>query len=132
MTYCELKAYTVSDMHFINRLEPNVPIKIGNKFSYNVKFPKEGHSNICYGEFEVETGDISDEKKLNVKVVVFGVFSYNDGATKEVIHTESFKLLYPYVKALITTITANAGIKPIIIPNIDIDSQNIYRIDGQG
>ena len=130
MACCELKAYTVSDINFFNRLDPNVQIKIGNKFSYNVKYPKDGQGNICRGEFEVETGDTSDDKKLNIKVVVVGIFSYAPGATKEMIHTESFKILYPYVKALVTTVTANAGIKPIIIPNIDIDSQNIYRIDG--
>ena len=110
MACCELKAYTVSDINFYNRLDPNMQIKIGNKFSYNVKYPKDGQGNICRGEFEFETGDIGEDKKLNIKVVVVGIFSYSTGATKEMIHTDSFKVLYPYVKALVTTITANADI----------------------
>ena len=44
-------------------------------------------------------------------------------------HTDTFKALFPYAKALITTVTANCGIQPIIIPEIDIDNQQIYRFD---
>ena len=130
MACCELKAYTVSDVSFNNRLDPNVQIKIGNKFSYNVKYPKDNSQNVCRGELEVEVGDTSTDSKLNIKVVLVGIFAYDQSAKRELIHTESFKVLYPYARAMITTITANAGIKPIIIPNVDIDNQDIYRIDG--
>lgn len=131
MACCQLKAYTVSDVSFINRLDPNVQIKIGNKFSYNVKYPNDGSAGVCRGELEVEVGDTSPDSKLNIKVTLVGIFAYDLNAKRELIHTESFKVMYPYARAMITTVTANAGIKPIIIPNVDIDSQNIYRIDGK-
>ena len=66
---------------------------------------------------------------LNVKVTVCGIFSVKDDAKKELVHVESFKELFPYAKALITTLSANAGIPPIIVQNVDIDSQDIYRFD---
>lgn len=130
MACCDLKAYTVSDIAFTNRLDPNVQIKIGNKFSYNVKYPNDPSSSVCRGELEIEVGDTSDDSKLNVKVTVVGIFAYDKNAKRELIHTESFKVMFPYARALVTTITANAGIKPIIIPSIDIDNQNIIRFDG--
>lgn len=131
MACCELKAFTVSDIGFVNRLDPNVQIKIGNKFSYNVKYPNDSNTTVCRGELEVEVGDTGDNSKLNVKVVLVGIFAYDPNAKRELIHTESFKLLYPHARALVTTITANAGIKPIILPNINIDDQDIYRIEGK-
>lgn len=131
MNCCELKAYTVSDITFYNRLDPNVQIKIGNKFSYNVKYANNSDTNVCRGELEVEVGDTSNDNKLNIKVVIVGIFSYDPQEKREKIHTESFKQIFPYAKSLVTTITANAGIKPIIIPNIDIDNQDIFRIDGK-
>ncbi|MBQ9742874.1 MAG: protein-export chaperone SecB [Ruminococcus sp.] len=130
MACCQLKAYTVSDVSFVNRLDPNIQIKIGNKFSYNVKYPNNSDVEVCRGELEVEVGDTSEDSKLSVKVTLVGIFGYDKAAKRELIHTESFKVLYPYARAMVTTITANAGIKPIILPNIDIDSQNIYRFDG--
>ncbi len=130
MKCCELKAYTYSDIQFTNRLDPNVQIKIGNKFSYNVKYPSDNSNNICRGELEVEVGDTGNDSKLNLKVTLVGILAYNPNEKRELIHTESFKILYPMASAMVTTITANAGIKPIMLPNIDIDDQDIYRIDG--
>ncbi len=130
MSCCELKAYTFSDIDFTNRLDPNVQIKIGNKFSYNVKYPSDSSNNICRGELEVEVGDTSKDSKLNLKVTLVGILAYNPAEKRELIHTESFKILYPLARAMVTTITANAGIKPIMLPNINIDDQDIYRIDG--
>ena len=130
MSCCELKAYTFSDIEFTNRLDPNVQIKIGNKFSYNVKYPSDKTNNVCRGELEVEVGDTSDDSKLNLKVTLVGILAYNPAEKRELIHTESFKILYPLARAMVTTITANAGIKPIMLPNINIDDQDIYRIDG--
>lgn len=130
MSCCELKAYTFSDINFTNRLDPNVQIKIGNKFSYNVKYPSDNSNNICRGELEVEVGDTSKDSKLNLKVTLVGILAYNPDEKRELIHTESFKILYPLARAMVTTITANAGIKPILLPNINIDDQDIYRIDG--
>ncbi len=130
MKCCELKAYTYSDIQFVNRLDPNVQIKIGNKFSYNVKYPSDNSNNICRGELEVEVGDTGKDSKLNLKVTLVGILAYNPDEKRELIHTESFKILYPMANAMVTTITANAGIKPIMLPNIDIDDQDIYRIDG--
>ena len=34
-----------------------------------------------------------------------------------------------YVKALVSTITAGAGIPPIYIPYIDISDKSIYRVE---
>ncbi|WP_083599506.1 protein-export chaperone SecB [Caloranaerobacter azorensis] len=31
-------------------------------------------------------------------------------------------MLFPYLRSLITTITANAGVKPIILPPININA----------
>lgn len=48
---------------------------------------------------------------------------------REVIHVQTYKELFPYARTIITTITANAGIPPIILPNMDIENKEIYRID---
>ncbi|MDY4898990.1 MAG: hypothetical protein SO125_08565, partial [Eubacteriales bacterium] len=50
-------------------------------------------------------------------------------AQKEQVHIDSYKALFPYARAIITTLTANAGIPPIFIPEADIESQSIYRFD---
>ena len=41
---------------------------------------------------------------------------------KEFVHVDTFKELFPFAKALITTLSANAGIPPIMVKNVDIET----------
>lgn len=113
-------------MSFCNKLENGTRVELGNKYSYNVSY---ANNNTCRGEFTIEVADKGEPDKFAIKVVVVGIFSFDGELEKEKIHVASFKELFPYARALITTITANAGIPPIILPTIDIESQNIYKFE---
>ena len=80
----------------------------------------------------IEVLDKDHPDVLNITVEVKGIFEIKSGVEKEFVHVDTFKELFPLAKALITTITANAGIKPIIVQNIDIEKQEIYRFDMKG
>ena len=127
MSNVNLQGYKVDKTDFVNKKENGTKISLGNKFSYNVQYAKE--RNMARAEFDIEVHDKEDPESFKSRVVVVGIFAYNVELKKEVIHTETFKALFPYTKALITTVTANCGIQPIIIPEIDIDNQQIYRFD---
>lgn len=127
MLNVNLQGYKVDRIDFVSTLENGSKIALSNKYSYNVQYAKD--RNMARSEFDLSVFDKDHPDKFGIHVVVVGIFAYNPQEKKEVIHTESFKMLFPYVKALITTVTANCGIKPILIPNIDIDNQEIYRID---
>ena len=124
MSNVELKAYKASEITFKNNVQSRVEFKLGNKISHNVKYT--GNS-MCEATLTVEVSDKEKPDMLSVKVVVNGVFKINTDIEKEFIHVETFKELFPYAKALVTTVTANAGIPPIIVKNIDIEKQEIYR-----
>lgn len=126
MNLTQLKAYKVKEVVFSNNVSSKVQLHFNNKVSYNVRYDNNG---MCEGTMCVEVFDKKQPDVLNVKVTVCGVFSVKDDAKKELVHVESFKELFPYAKALITTLSANAGIPPIIVQNVDIDSQDIYRFD---
>ena len=126
MTDFTLKTFRVNDVSFVNRLVPNTKIEIGNKYSYNVGYSK---NNICRGEFTAEIFDKNNSDNFYIKVVLVGVFSFNEGTKKEKLHVDTFKALFPIVRSYIITLTSNAGIPTVIIPNADIDNQDIYRVD---
>lgn len=127
MPTVNLQGYKVDKIDFVNLMENNSKIALGNKYSYNVQYAKD--RNLAKAEFDLEVYHKESPEKFRIHVVVVGFFAYQADEKKELIHAESFKAMFPYVKALITTVTANCGIPPIIIPNIDIDNQEIYRID---
>ncbi len=126
MAIVSLKGHKVDKVEFVATLENGTQVKMGNKYSYNVQYAK---NNMCKGEFDIEVYDSNNPDKFKIHVVMSGIFAFQEGAKKELIHTEAFKSLFPYVKAFVTTLTANCGIPPIMIPDVDIDNQQIYRID---
>lgn len=126
MPKLDLIGYHVSDTEFCNRAAPNTRIQLQHQYSYNVKYAPNCTAT---GEMTVNVTDKEHPEQFHVKAVMRGIFRFEDGSTKEELHTASFRLLFPYLKAYVATLTVNAGIPPVQIPMIDIDAQNIYRID---
>ena len=126
MANVTIKGYKVDKVEFVAALENGTQVKLANKYAYNVQYAK---NNMCKCEMDIEVYDSQNPEKFKVHIVMSGIFAFAQGETKERIHTETFKNLFPYVRAFVTTLTANCGIPPIMIPDIDIDNQEIYRID---
>lgn len=124
MPNVSLKAYKASEISFVNKHENGTKIEFENKYSFNVKYSP---NNTCIGEFSVEVSDKANKDKFHIKAVVLGVFAYDPSMKKEVIHVQAFKELFPYVRAMISSLTVNAGIPPVILPALDIESQAIYK-----
>ncbi len=129
MTNVQLKAYKVSRITFNNFVQSTVHLKLNNKVSHNVKYT---NGSVCEATLCIEVLDKDHPDVLNITVEVKGIFEIKSGVEKEFVHVDTFKELFPLAKTLITTITANAGIKPIIVQNIDIEKQEIYRFDMKG
>ncbi len=125
MVNVKLNAYRANEITFVNRKTANKPVEMQTKFSYNVKYAQNGN---CQGEMTVEILDKNEPEVFRIKVVMTGVFKFKE-APREELHKETFNALFPYVRSLVTTVSANAGIPPIIIPFIDIESQSIYKIE---
>ena len=126
MAHVKMQAYKVSRIDFNNTVNGKVQLNLSNKISHNVKYSK---NKTCEAVLSVEVYDKEAPDILNVKATVNGVFTISDDIEKEFVHVETFKELFPFAKALVTTISANAGIPPIIVKNIDIEKQNIYRFE---
>lgn len=124
MNNTRMKAYRAKEINFFNNINGKTELKLGNKVSHNVRY--SGNS-LCEAELTVEVRDAEHPDILGVKVVISGLFEILSNVEKEFIHVETFRELFPFAKALITTISANAGIAPIIIQNVDIENQEIYR-----
>lgn len=129
MTNVQLKAYKVSRINFNNAVQSTVQLKLNNKVSHNVKYTDGA---VCEATLCIEVLDKDHPDVLNITVEVKGIFDIRRGVEKEFVHVDTFKELFPLAKALVTTVTANAGIKPIIVQNIDIEEQEIYRFDMKG
>ena len=122
----ELRSYKIERLDFVNKTEGVKKLELTHKYSYNV-----GYSNIntCRGEFTAEVFDKNAPEEFRINITVVALFSTAPGSQKEMLHLETYDALFPYVKALVSTVTASAGIPPVFIPYIDISDKNIYRVE---
>ena len=119
-----LKTYRITDIQFQNHAVANGKTKLVTKYTYQVKF---ANNNTCRAEMKVLVSDQASPDTLKVDVTLVGIFEIVAEQDKEILHKESFKQLYPFARAAVSTISSSTGILPIIIPDVDIDSQDIYR-----
>ena len=122
----DLKNYRISELQFVNKLDRPAKLELNYQYSYNVGYSEH---NTCRGEFKAEIKDKKLADKFSLTVTVAGIFTTAEGVAKEVLHVKTYDALFPYVKALVSTMTASAGIPPIYIPYIDISNKNIYRVE---
>lgn len=126
MRYAELKAYRTESFSFINSATPNTKMELENKISYNVGYSP---NNTCRGEMKAEISDRNAPDKFRIEIVMSAIFSTAPDAEKEKLHLETYDMLFPYVKAFISSFTAQAGIPPVMLPYADISKQSIYRFE---
>ena len=129
MASVEMQAYKISEIQFINKVKGKEQLSFSNKISYNVKYSQK---QFCEGTMTVEVFDKEKPDTISVKFTINGVFRILKDMEKEFIHVETFKELFPVAKAFAVTLTANAGIPPIYLKNIDIENQEIYRMEMGG
>ena len=119
-----LKTYRITDISFQNHGASAGKTRLENKYTYQVKF---GTNNTCRCEMKVSVKDQENPEGLAIEMMLVGIFEIPEVHDKEVLHKETFKELYPFARAAVATISGTTGILPIIIPNVDIDGQDIYR-----
>ena len=129
MANVSLTAYKVSELAFNNNVGGKVQLKLSNKVSHNVRYRQ---SDSCEANLTVEAFDKERKDLLNFKITVTGAFKITNQVEKEFIHVETFRELYAFAKAITATVTGGCGVPPIMLQNIDIENQEIYRFEMNG
>jgi len=122
----ELKSYKIQTLQFVNSLDRPTKLELNYQYSYNVGY---SNNNTCRGDFKAVITDKKLSDKFSLTVTLSGIFTTAEGVAKEILHVKTYDALFPYVKALVSSFTASAGIPPIFMPYIDISDKSIYRVE---
>lgn len=124
MRNTKLKAYKISKINFFNKVNGTVQLNFQSKVSHHVRYSK---NNICEAITSIDVYDANNKDTIALSIEVCGVFEITGNTTKEEVHLETGKELFMQAKAYILAITGVAGIKPIMLNDIDFDNQEIVR-----
>ena len=123
----QLKHYRINSLELINQPRHNGAMQLENKFSYNVKYSE---NKSCLAELTVAVSDKANPELFSIKLVIIGIFDILDAnkADRYTVHYETYRTMFAHAQAAITQVTALSGIAPVIIPEIDIENQDIYQV----
>ena len=122
----QLKATRADSISYVNNMQGSGQLKLGFKYSYNLRHAAPG---IARGEVIITAEDKDAPDKLSVTVKQSGIFSLPPEMSREDAHLETFRILFPYASATLTATTSIAGVQGIIVPRIEIDESNVYRVE---
>lgn len=122
----QLKATRADQIEFRNKMQGSGQLKIGFKYSYNLRHAAPG---MAKGEISITAEDKETPDILSITVKQSGIFALPPDMPRDEAHLETFKILFPHASATLTAVTSIAGIQGIIVPRIEIDEDNIYRVE---
>lgn len=100
-----------------------------NDIGFNIKQSLfEGNDGSLYKVTVISEIKSLNTDELYIKVVTSGYFSFDqteeiNPETKDILlRRNTLSILFPYIRSFITTITSQTGMKPIIIPPININT----------
>ena len=112
--------YRVSKVEFyLNKTE-----KQSNELNVEVSSDKEVDKELknMLVELNVEIGD-KDESPFFMSICLEGLFELSQDYLDydiNLFYSNALSILYPYVRAIVSTYTAGTNIKPVILPTINI------------
>lgn len=130
MNNVKFKGYIVNRMEFVNELKGAGKLELKNELKYNVKYSEQEHK--CMGQCRFKVHHSERPDLFSIEVEARGFFEYAESSDKKEIHSETYNQLFPYIRSLISTITVNCGMPPVVIPKIEIDSGNVVVHEEQG
>ena len=119
-----LRGITAEELTYtINRIkmEKDAKFEIKPQFSRTVRRVQE-NDKIWFLTLEVKVESTEAEPKpFNLKVRLVGMFEAEDVNTvedKQVLAISTTEIIYPYLRAAVSALTANAFINPMMLPVI--------------
>lgn len=119
-----LRGITAEELSYsMNRIkmDKDTRFEIKPQFSRTIRQVKE-NEKLWFVTMEVKVESTETEPKpFNLKVRLVGMFEAEDVNTaedKQVLAISTTEIIYPYLRAAVSSITANAFINPMMLPVI--------------
>jgi preprotein translocase subunit SecB len=122
----QLRAARAESISFTNHTQGNGTLKLGFKYRYNLHHISPG---VARGELTLTAEDKEHPEQFSLTVTETGIFSLPPDMDRERAHVESFGMLFPHTSATVMSVSALAGVPPIIVPRIEVGEENIYRVE---
>ncbi len=125
----KLEGYTVNELDLSNELQGPGQLDIESRTTFNVQYIKD--TNRCVANCIIDLMKKDAPNEFNFKISIKGMFLYEEGMDRKLIHTETYDALFPYIRLISANVFVNAGMPPIPIQKVKMDTEKI-NVSGEG
>lgn len=124
-----LERFVVRNVEFINNVEGSMKLELKNRHNYNVDYNEDVTK--CRSRLIVDIRNEPNDSLLRVRVEIWGYFQIGDLKDKAKIHCETYDQIFPQARAYIASLTAMAGIAPLMAIPMELNPENV-SLQAQG
>lgn len=130
MDNIQMLMYKTNKLYYENNSKID-KIEIGSNYQSKVEYDEINHKCLC--TYNVKIFDKDNAKQFNIEVEIIGVFSYPENESKENVHVAVTHELFSNLRSAVISLTAMAGITPILIRpnNITVNDVKDQILNGQ-
>ena len=119
--------------------ESHISLRRADEYDFRLTITPSGTVNSTKGEFELQLQieAIDENQQAEIRVTTLATFSYtniSDPQNSKFLTENAPAIVFPYIRAYISTLTTQAGISGIILPTMNLSGmsdllrQNIISI----
>ncbi len=94
--------------------------------AFSLNFAPKGVVNKENSKFELELGVVIEEQnsKFRAEITAIGIYSFDaemeDEMLEKFFYQNATAILFPYIRAYVTTLTSLSGINPVVLPTLNL------------
>lgn len=126
MVYLSLQQKSFREIQMKINIKERPQIEVETNYSFSVEYGQDNSSCIAHLRQNVRSKE--DSSIFSIVVECSGNFScegITDDDDKKIAHIQSYILLFPYVQDMIATLTASAGLAPMMIKMDKMEPENV-------
>ncbi len=102
----------------ITHSELNISGEQSENTEYSIGINAKGKAETDNFILTLDVSISSNDNSIDANVVVEGTFNFNKEISKEILNSLFCAIMFPYVRAYISTLTALSGVDTVVIPTL--------------
>ena len=126
MVRLTLKKQAVREMHFTLNLTEDSRIEMENTINFSVDYLDDNQR--CIAKYRQIAREKAFTPRLAIEVEMRGIFACEEifgEEDKKLAHVLAYEALFPYMQAVFSQITLNAGLPAMMLEKVRLDPKNV-------
>lgn len=118
----QIQGYKVNKLYMENTVQNGTELQLQNQAKYNVNYMDGAHKCVGILSFRITDANMNP---FEIQIDLVAEFTYDDSDDKADIHTQSFDLVYPFLRQIVNQMATHCGVPGLLIPVMRLNKDTV-------